>query len=93
MRQILTVKGQTLSDIAVQEYGNVEGVFQLIADNNLAGMNELPSGYVMPSEASYDISHPLKEGLRINIQDFIEIENTLIANNLTTVISNGKDVE
>ena len=89
MRQIITVKGQTLFDIAVQEYGNAEAVFQIIQDNNLDNMNELPSGYTMPVEADLDIAHPLKEGLVIVIQDFIEKQNTVIANELINIVSNG----
>ena len=93
MRQILTKKGQTVFDIAVQEYGNVEASRQILEDNDLSGMNELPSGYNMPLEADFDISYPLKSGVVINIQDYIEIENTNIAKELDTVISDGKNIE
>lgn len=88
MRQILSVKGQTIFDIAVQEYGNAEAAFQVLADNpQLAGLNEFPAGYVLPAEADFDISHAIRQGTPINLQDFLEIENTLIANELTTVVS------
>lgn len=30
--------GQSLFDIAIQEYGSVEGVFWLVEDNNLSGI-------------------------------------------------------
>lgn len=76
-------------DIAVQEYGNAEAVFQILRDNDLRGMNDLPAGYSMPMEASFDISYPVKEGIVIEIQDTIDMENTIVANELTTVISNG----
>lgn len=93
MRQILTKKGQTVFDIAVQEYGNVEAVFLVLSDNDLRGKNELPSGYNMPWEADFDISYPIREGVTLNIQDYIDIENTIIANSLDSVISDGENIE
>lgn len=35
MRQIKVEKNQTIYDIAIQELGNVEAVFEIISDNNL----------------------------------------------------------
>lgn len=34
-KEIVVKKGQSLSDISVQEYGNVEGVFALMVDNSV----------------------------------------------------------
>lgn len=34
-REIVVKKGQSLTDISVQEYGNVEGVFALMVDNTM----------------------------------------------------------
>ncbi|WP_053405185.1 hypothetical protein [Persicobacter sp. CCB-QB2] len=39
MRTIETVKGQTIYDLAVQEYGNVEAAFLIVEDNNLYGID------------------------------------------------------
>lgn len=33
-REIVVIKGQSLTDISIQEYGNVEGVFALMVDNS-----------------------------------------------------------
>lgn len=88
MRAITTKKGQTIFDIALQEYGNAEAAFQILADNpRLAGLNDFPVGYVVQQESDFDVSHAIKPGVEILIQDYIEIENTLIANELTEVIS------
>jgi hypothetical protein len=87
MRQITTVSNQTVFDIAVQEYGNVELAFQIIQDNDLAGLNELPAGHELANGCDFDVSYPLKAGLTINIQESLEGENTVIANQLETVIS------
>jgi hypothetical protein len=88
MRRILSVKNQTVFDIAVQEYGNVEAAFQILADNpHLAGMNDLPSGYELPEGIDFDIAYPIREGQTIYLQQFIEIENTQVAKELETVIS------
>lgn len=37
MKQIQTTLGQSLLDIAIQEYGAVEGVFALVIDNDYIG--------------------------------------------------------
>lgn len=88
MRQITTVKGQTIFDLAVQEYGNMELAFQILSDNpELTGLNDLPVGMVLPVGIDFDVSHPIKEGVIIQLQDFLETENTLVAKELGTVIS------
>jgi hypothetical protein len=88
MRQIITISDQTIFDLALQAYGNMESAFQILEDNpQLAGMNDFPDGYVMGEEADFDISYPIKAGLTLNIQDYIEIENNTIAKQLEIVIS------
>lgn len=37
MLSITTVEGQSLLDVAVQCYGNIDGVFRIIQDNDLVG--------------------------------------------------------
>jgi hypothetical protein len=34
-REIVVKKGQSLTDISIQEYGNIEGVFALMVDNTI----------------------------------------------------------
>lgn len=88
MRQIITIKGQTLLDLSVQEYGSADTLFQLVEDNpHLAGLNDFPQGHVSPAEADFDISYPVREGVVINIQDFIEKENSQVAAQLTDIKS------
>jgi len=41
MQTIKVKSGQTLFDIALQCYGSVEGVYQLISDNNLTSLTDL----------------------------------------------------
>jgi hypothetical protein len=44
MSKIKVYEGQSIYDIAVQEYGSVEGLFYLLADNNLTLDSNLKSG-------------------------------------------------
>jgi hypothetical protein len=87
MRQITTVKNQTIFDLAVQEYGNVELAFQILEDNDLTGLNDFPSGHNISAGCDFDIAYPIKEGVTINIQDPLSGENKIIAKQLETVIS------
>lgn len=88
MRQIITVKNQTIFDLALQAYGNVEAAFQILNDNpELKGMNDFPDGYALGEDAEFDISYPIKPDVALNIQDYIEIENTGVAKQLETIIS------
>lgn len=88
MRQITTIKNQTVFDLAVQEYGNMEAAFQILVDNpHLVGTNDLPIGYNLPADIDFDISYPIQPGTLIYLQDYLQIENTVIAKELDTVIS------
>lgn len=87
MRQITTVKDQTIFDIAVQEYGNAELAFQILEDNDLSGLNDFPSGHVITAGCQFDLAYPLKAGLTINISENLDSENKVIANQLETVKS------
>ena len=42
-REVVVIKGQSLTDISIQEYGNVEAVFALMVDNSvkLNAMNDV----------------------------------------------------
>ncbi len=44
MREIKTYKGQSLTDIAIQEYGDVSGVEYLIEDNGIGLSDWLAPG-------------------------------------------------
>jgi hypothetical protein len=87
MRQITTVKDQTIFDIAVQEYGNVELAFQILEDNDLSGLNDFPSGHVIISGCQFDLAYPIKTGVVIKIQESLDGENKVVANQLETVKS------
>jgi|WetSurMetagenome_2_1015567.scaffolds.fasta_scaffold01806_17 hypothetical protein len=87
MRQITTVKNQTIFDLAVQEYGNIELAFQILEDNDLSGLNDFPSGHTLTEGCDFDLAYPIKEGVIIEIQDTIDGENKNVANQLETVIS------
>lgn len=70
MRPIETIKGQTLTDIAIQEYGNYEAVFEIIENNpQLAGSNDFPDSYLVDEIYDIDIAHAIKPGVKIFIND------------------------
>ncbi len=50
MRTIETVNGQSIYDIAVQEYGNVEASFLIVEDNGLDDIDLSASLPVRPLE-------------------------------------------
>lgn len=88
MRQILTVKGQTIFDLAVQEYGNMEAAFQILTDNpHLSGLNDFPVGYVKTADMEFDVAYPIRDGITINLQDTLDIESTVVKKELDKVIS------
>lgn len=88
MRLITTVRNQTIFDIALQEYGTVEAAFQIIEDNpHLSGLNDFPAGVTLPAGTDFNISYPIREGVTINLQDELDIENTTVKKDIGTVIS------
>lgn len=87
MRTITVIKEQTLWDLAVQEYGNAEAAFQILADNDLAGLNDLPAGHELAEDCDFDIAYPIKPGVKLVIQDRIEGDNQTIAHQLENIIS------
>jgi phage tail protein X len=60
MTTITVINGQTLSDIAIQYYGCIEGIIQLIQDNpNIGAFEQI-----------------LKPGTKLQIQDNVPVFNT-----------------
>ena len=87
MRQISVVSDQTIFDIAAQEYGNAELAFQIVEDNELSGLNDLPIGITLDEGVDFDVTYPIIEGTIIYLQDYLSDENTAIAKELTNIIS------
>jgi hypothetical protein len=74
MRSIETVKGQTLMDLAIQEYGSFEAVFLILEDNpHIAGLNDFPQGYLVDGFCDFDLAHPIKPGVKIYIREDSEL--------------------
>jgi hypothetical protein len=83
MHTIDTVKGQTLMDIAIQEYGNIAAMFIILEDNpHLAGMNKYEAGQLVDPFCDFDIGHPIKEGISINIRKDSDLENLAVLREL-----------
>lgn len=91
MRTIVTVKNQTIFDIAVQEYGNAAAWEEIIADN--PGLKNdyssaLEAGiFYYPDEL--DLAFPLQEGskLLINEESILVNSNNLREMGSAPVIS------
>ena len=61
MKQILTVKGQTLTDIAIQEYGNAAAVFEII-ENNQDLLNDFGEDQTLIEDVTQlDLAYPLRK--------------------------------
>lgn len=74
MRSIKTVKGQTIMDLAIQEYGNFEATFLILEDNpHLAGLNDFPQGHFVDDFCDFDFAHPIKPNVEINIREDSEL--------------------
>ncbi len=82
MKQILTLKSQTIFDIAIQEYGNVEAFTQILEDNNLDGLNEFPAGVLLPFENGFNVCYPFREGITLNITENIALQNMTVKKQL-----------
>ncbi|WP_053405003.1 hypothetical protein [Persicobacter sp. CCB-QB2] len=54
MQTIKTVRGQSIFDLAIQEYGNIEAAFMIIEDNNLY---------------TIDVADSLPEGMEVKIRE------------------------
>jgi len=90
MRTIKTVKGQTLMDLAIQEYGNLEAAFQILEDNpRLAGLNDYPVGQLVDDFCDFDFSHPIKPGVEVFINEDSDLVNQGVLKKLSgkTIIS------
>jgi hypothetical protein len=69
MEQIVVYEGQNLVDIAIQEYGSLEGVWQLVMDNpNIRGIDyQLKAGEILQIDETKKI--------REDITDYFEKRN------------------
>ncbi len=88
MRIIKTVKGQTIGDIAIQEYGNIEAIIELLDNNtHLAGMNDYTSSDLVDAFCDFDVSIPIRENVRLYINDSSHLMNRKVLKEL-----NGKTI-
>jgi hypothetical protein len=71
MSEILTTYGQSVADIAIQEYGAIEGVFALMIDNDVEDLSEV-----------FEPSKPLeiREKLILNNQNLTIVEMMKLEN-------------
>ncbi len=88
MRTIRTLKGQTISDIAIQEYGNIEAVMELLDNNpHLVGMNDYTSLDIVDSFCHFNISIPIRENVKLYINESSHLMNRKVLKEL-----NGKKI-
>ncbi len=65
MKEIVTIDGQTIYDIAVQEYGSADGVGQLIRDNPFLSFGgSLAGGTVLQIDPSKIIDKKVVDAFR-----------------------------
>lgn len=75
MKEIKTVPGQTLTDIAIQEYGNAGAVFEII-DNNPALLNDFGDDEPLIEDITLlDVAYPLRKDQTVLIDTGSELIN------------------
>ncbi len=62
MKEVVVYEGQNLVDIAIQEYGSLEGVWQLVRDNSFL----------------QTIDYDLKAGQKLRIDTSKQIRNDIV---------------
>ncbi len=80
MKRYIVTEGQTLSDIAIEQYGDVMSVFDLITDNlDLTGLDsELEAGQVLlirdtPVNPAV-IRHFRNRSIRVNTGEYVQTQ-------------------
>lgn len=66
MKSIKVAKGQTLLDVAIQEYGNVEDIVLIAADNDLLLTDRLTEGQALSIRTDYTSSPAKQKYLQTN---------------------------
>jgi hypothetical protein len=70
MREIKTLPYQTLFDIAIQETGSIETVWEILADNStLINQNDLPPDTSTDPQFNFDLGYPITPGTIILIRE------------------------
>lgn len=97
MHPIQVTDGQCLMDIAIQEYGSVEALFDLAKDNGLEVDDDITAGQVLqirdtlPDTADPDIvEYFTKMGFKVNSGAMVEIIEVLATND-NEIISDNND--
>ena len=75
MKEIKTVPGQTLTDVAIQEYGNAGAVFEII-ENNPALLNDFGEDESFIEDITQlDVAYPLRKDQTVLIDTGSELVN------------------
>jgi nucleoid-associated protein YgaU len=75
MKEINTTKGQTLTDIALQEYGNAEALFEIV-ENNPALLNDFGDDeQTVEDVTQLDLAYPLRKNQKIIIDTESDLVN------------------
>lgn len=98
MKMIEVRPDQTIMDIAIQEYGTLDGVYKLLEDNqylafdytvkltdHVAGQWPVVDGYEIVDPGFTDISFPLVPGQTIAVDEAWEGRDKLVINRLSGV--------
>jgi hypothetical protein len=75
MKQITTVKGQTLTDISIQEYGTALAVFEII-ENNPNLLNDFGADESLIEDVTQlDVGYPLRKNQIVLIDTDSDLVN------------------
>ncbi len=92
MKEYTTTQGQSIYDIALILYGSIEGIFDLLVNNNISINDEIPAGTVLSYDEDFIINQGImqwlgdnktnvaNEGEYINGDDFLDLGLRIIVN-------------
>ena len=66
MKKIKIRPGQTVMDIAIQEYGNIEAIFEIL-DLNTHILNDYPEHEAIADRSEFDLGYSIKTGQELTV--------------------------
>lgn len=86
IKEVATHKGQTLTDIALQEYGNAQSVFEIVT-LNFGLLNDFgDEEQTVEDVTRLDIAYPLRAGQLVKVDTESTLINTQKKKELTEII-------
>jgi hypothetical protein len=86
IKEVTTYKDQTLTDIALQEYGNAQAVFEIVSLNSGLLNDFGDEEQTVEDVTRLDIAYPLRAGQIVKVDTESSLVNTQRKKELTEII-------